>query len=194
MSDRLSLIQKHVSDQSALERHILEAVKRQRAEDMVRADPDVNTLLIEIERTLESHLDALGKLAESYDAKTESVFKKAFTAAAGVVAGLYDQVRSEEISRDLRDDYTALSLAAMGYTAFTAFGLTIKEPRIADLAERHLKDLTPLLVSISEKLPVYVVKETVKENPEATVDATVGPEAVRRTQSAWAREVTESLA
>ncbi len=194
MSDRLSLIQKHVSDQSALERHILEAVKRQRDEDIVRADPDVNTLLIQIERTLESHLDALGKLSDSYGAKAESVLKKAVTAAAGVVAGLYDQVRSEEISRALRDDYTALSLAAMGYTAFTAFGLTVKEPRIADLAERHLKDITPLLISLSEKLPVYVVKETVKENPEATVDATVGPEAVRRTQSAWTREVTESLA
>jgi hypothetical protein len=194
MSDRLSLIQKHISDQSALERHILEAVQRQREEDEVRADTDVNTLLIEIERTLEAHLDALGKLAQSYDAKTESALKKAITAVAGVAAGLYDKVRSEEVSRMLRDDYTALSLAAMGYTAFNAFGLTVKEPRIADLAERHLKDITPLLVSISEKLPLYVVKETVKENPEATVDATVGPEAVRRTQSAWKREVTESLA
>jgi hypothetical protein len=194
MSDRLTLIQKHISDQSALERHILEAVKRQRDEDVVRADPEVNTLLIEIERTLESHLDAMNMLASSYDAKSESMLKKAITAVAGVAAGLYDQVRSEEVSRMLRDNYTALSLATMGYTAFTAFGLTIKEPRIADLAERHLKDLTPLLVSISEKLPTYVVHETVKENPEATVDATVGPEAVRRTQSAWTRDVTESLA
>ncbi len=194
MSTRLDLINKHLADMTAVERHILEAVQRQRENDTVRNHIQVNTALIEIERVLTEHTEHLTKLSEEYGGDGENVFKKALTAAAGIAAGLYDQVRDDTMTRMLRDDYTALSLTAMGYTAMHTFGLAIGEARIADVALKHLKHVTPLLVEISKLVPITTALETATDHDGFTVDATVGPQAVTNTQAAWDRSVTESLA
>ena len=190
--ERTEAIQKHLADMQAVEKHILEAVQRQREEDLVRNDLDTNKLLIEVERTLKEHVQALANLSEEYDGEGESALKKAITAAAGVVAGLYDKVREHELTRMLRDDYTALSLASMGYTTLHTFGLAVKEQRIADVALSHLKEITPLMVEISKVLPVVTAREVAKENDFA-VDTSVGEEAVRNTQTAWDASVTERV-
>ncbi|MDX1547931.1 MAG: hypothetical protein R3247_13130, partial [Rhodothermales bacterium] len=142
MSQRQDAIRKHTADQLALERHILEAIERQRGDDTLKADARANKVVIEIERTLRGHVEELERLAEDLDAGVQSALKKAVTEVLGLAAGLYDKVREHPVSRMLRDDYTALSLAAMGYTAYHSFGLAIGEDRIATLAERHLRNLT----------------------------------------------------
>ena len=147
--------------------------------------------MINIERTLKAHVDALEQLIEAYDGKAESLLKKAVTEVLGAVAGLYDKMREHSVSRILRDNYTALSLAAMGYTAYNAFGLAIHEKQVAEVAQRHLRELTPLLIDLSKVLPHTVVREVNEENEDFAVDATVGDEAERITQAAWAPEVTE---
>lgn len=193
MADRKDALQKHTSDMLALERHILEAIERQRTSDDVRNAVEANKLIIEIERTLKQHVSALEGLVAEYGAEGESIVKKTFTELAGIVAGLYDKVREHPVSRMLRDDYTALSLASMGYTSYHTFGLAVQEPRVADLALEHLKDLTPLLIEISKVLPLVVAKEVYEENQNSfPVDGTVGPLATSNTQTAWSREVTET--
>lgn len=187
--DRKDAIHKHVSNMLAVERHILEAIERQREEDDVRENVQANELIIKIERVTKQHVTALEELADSYDTTGESALKKAVTGVLGVFAGLYDKVRDYEVSRMLRDDYTALSLAAMGYTAFHTVGLALNEQRIADTAIRHLRDLTPLLVEISKTLPLVVAEEAGREI-DGTVDTTVGARAVRNTQEAWEPTVT----
>lgn len=193
MSDRTNAIQKHTADMLSVERHILEAVERQREDDALRGHLEANKVVIDIERVLKEHTAALENLAESYDAGPQSAFKKAVTEFLGVVAGLYDKTREHKVTRMLRDDYTALSLAAMGYTSYHAFGLAIGEERIAQLALKHLKDLTPLLVSISKVLPVVTVQEVAEEN-EFPVDREAGKRSVAATQSAWSHDVVERTA
>ena len=182
-------IKKRLSDQLALERHILEAVERQRGEDSLRENLEANKVVIEIEQVLKSHVATLETLADEYGAGTSSLLKKAVTELAGVAAGLYDKVRDQEVSRMIRDDYTALSLAAMGYTAFHTFGLVIQEQRIADVALSHLKDLTPLLVRISQVLPLVVASETAKDLG-LNLDPNIGATAANNTHQAWRHEVT----
>ncbi len=194
MSTRLDQITKHLADMQALEKHILEAVERQRGNDTVRSHVEVNKTLIEAERILNEHVDHLERLAKEYGGEGESLFKKAVTTAAGVAAGLYDQVRSDTMTRMLRDDYTAFSLTAMGYTAMHSFALAIKEPKMAEMALAHLKHITPLLVEISKLVPVTTVLETATDHDGLAVDATVSSEAVRNTQQAWEHDVTNSLA
>ena len=194
MSDRLDLITKHIADISALEKHILEAVERQRADEAVKSMVDVNRVVIETERVLKGHLTALDALAATYGAQGESLLKKAAVGILGAAAGLYDKLRESEVTRAIRDDYTALSLAAMGYTAMHAFGLGVNEPRIADLAGRHLKDLTPLLVELSKLIPATTLQELAKENPDMAVATDKVSEAVTNTQRAWERDVVNSLA
>ena len=191
MSERKSAIQKHTSDMLAVERHILEAIERQRADDDLREYLEANKVVIEIERVLKGHVAALETLAERYDTGSESVIKKAVTEILGKAAGLYDKVRADKVTRMLRDDYTALSLAAMAYTTYHAFGLAIKEQPIADLALQHLKNITPLLVEISKVIPAVAVHEVAEESDFA-VDDSVAADAVRNTQQAWSPSVTAS--
>ena len=191
MSERTNAIQKHTADLLALERHILEAIERQRTDESLKTEIEANKVVIQIERTLTNHIAALERLVDEYGGEAESIFKKAITEVLGVAAGLYDKMREHPVSRMLRDDYTALSLTAMAYTAYHTFGLAISEPKIADLAGRHLREITPILVEISKVLPHVVAREVAEENDEFPVDATVGAAAERNTQAAWAPEVTD---
>lgn len=184
MSDRQNEIKKHVSDMLAVEEHILEAIQRQRQDETVREHLEANKILIEIERTLERHVETLKEFADQYGAGGESRIKKAVTEALGFVAGLYDKVRDHKVSRMLRDDYAALSLSAMSYTALHTFGLAIRENKVADLALRHLEETTPLLIEISRTLPHLVVDE-VGDRLDKQVDASASHAAVQNTQRAW---------
>lgn len=190
--DRQEAIRKHISDQFAVEKHILDAVGRQRDDGRLKDNVEANKVVIEVERVLNRHIEALRELADHYDADVQPLAKEALTKVLGTAAGFYDRVRGKHpLSRDLRDNYTALSLAAMGYTAFHTFGLAIGEQRTADLAQRHLKDLTPLMVEISKALPDVVARE-VGEQTDFPADASVAKQATANTQEAWDREVAES--
>lgn len=191
--DRKESLHKHLSDMLAVEQHILDAVEQQRDDDRLRDNVKANKVIIELERVLKEHVSALEALADQYDVKAQSAAKEALTKLLGVAAGIYDRVRGKHpLSRDLRDNYTALSLAAMAYTAFHTYGLAVGEERIATLAQRHLKDLTPIMVELSRVLPEIVAEEVERES-DFPADASVGPEAVRNTQEAWSRETIESL-
>ena len=191
MEARIDAIQKHTADLLALERHILEAIERQRGADVLKTEIEANKIAIQIERTLTTHITVLETLVEEYGGAAESIFKKAITEVLGGLAGLYDLVREHPVSRMLRDDYTALSLTAMAYTAYHTFGLAIGEQKIADIAEKHLREITPILVELSKVLPHVVAREVAAENDEFPVDASVGELAERNTQRAWRPEVTE---
>ncbi len=184
MSDVQSELRKHTSDQLAVVSHVLEAVERQREDENVKANLDANQVIIEVERVLKAQVAALEGMVDAAGSDVEATIKKAVTDALGFAAGLYDKVREHTVSRMLRDDYTALSLVAMGYTAYHAFGLVVKDSRVADLALNHLKQITPLLVRISQVLPI-VVAEEVAQNQDMHFDRSVGEQAVTNTQSAW---------
>jgi hypothetical protein len=102
---------------------------------------------------------------------------------AGVVAGLYDKVRKHPISRLLRDDYTALSLAATAYSMLYTTGLAIRELPIANVALRHLQELTPLVMELSRILPAAVVKELAED--DSNIDQTILGLAQENTLKAW---------
>ncbi len=193
MSNRQDQIKEQIADQMALQDHVLEAIERQRGDAEVLKNVEANKVIIEADRVLKEHIAELKTIAREYNAEGESSIKKAVAEVLGVAAGLYDKMRDYKVSRMLRDDYTAFSLVAMGYTSFHAFSLTVGEPRLAELAVRHLKDVTPVLVEISRVLPVVVVDETAREIGTG-VDATVGARAVQDTQAAWDRSVVQSPA
>jgi hypothetical protein len=184
VSNRTDHIKEHISDQLALEHHILDAIQRQREDESMRNNLEANKVVIEIERVLKEHTAALENLSDEYEAGSRGTLKRAVTEVLGIAAGLYDKVRNYKVSRMLRDDYTALSLAAMGYTALHAFALTIKEERLAEVGLRHLKDLTPLLVDLSRVLPLTVAEETVKEG-DYPMEKGAGARAAENTHNAW---------
>ncbi len=166
---REKAIRKHLSDILAVIQHVLEAVERQRGAETVRERPDVNELVIRIERVMKAHVGEIEKLIGTYGAARESLLKKVVTGALGAAAGVYDKRRKYELSRMLRDDYTALNLAAISYVMLHTFGLSIGEENVAEVAHRHLTNIPPLLKNIRETIPHAVLAEIAEQDKFAVV-------------------------
>lgn len=186
MSDKNEKLQQYVSDMLSLEKHIHDAIRRQRDSDNVKAHAQTHNLLSRAESTLDEHISHLESHLKAVGGNSASPLKEAVSAVAGAAAGIYDQVRESEVSRMLRDDYTALSLAAISYTMLHTTGLALGSRETADIALRHLQHWTPMIVEISEIIPLVVAQELAED--VSTISPSAGQEAVRNTQGAWSRE------
>ncbi len=115
-----------------------------------------------------------------------TVVKEAVAAAAGTLAGIYGKVRPHPVSRMLRDDATALSLAAIGYSMLHTAAVALREARVATVAQRHLRDVTPLVMHLGRVIPAAVVVELGEDFPN--VDADAAQHGVAAVREAWAQE------
>jgi hypothetical protein len=118
----------------------------------------------------------------------EPTLKKTASAVIGTLAGVYGTwLREDPVSRSLRDDYTALSLAAISYTMLHTTARGLGDTRVAEMALRHLCDLTPLIVDLSKSIPVVLTEELTAEGrilyPEEA------RKALEETHRAWSCEV-----
>ncbi len=179
----------YIGDAISLTKHIHEAIERQMNDDRVKNDPDAYPIITRLDGVLESQISALQVHMKSLGGDASSPIKEAVSAIAGVAAGLYDKIRTDPVTKMLRDDYTALSLLSMAHTTLHTTGLALKHQPTADLAQSQLMDITPIIVDISEKIPLVTVRELVDAGE--TVDTSVGQEAVRNTQKAWSRDVAQ---
>jgi len=185
--DRMDTVRHYVSDMLATEKHIREAVEGQVQDESVKQQPQASQLIQRMHTTLQQHVDQLERQSEQLGGGSSGL-KEAVTSTLGTVAGLYDKVRTKQVSRMLRDDYTALSMAAISYTMLHTTALALNERSTADLALRNLKDITPLITEISQVIPPVVATELREDHPG--LSATSGQEATRNTQEAWDAKVT----
>lgn len=182
MEKRQETLRQYVSDMQATEKHIHEAVTRQTDDESVKQQPEASRLINRLHQTLDTHINTLESHNKMLDGSSSSI-KDAITTTLGAMAGLYDKVRTKQVSRMLRDDYTALSLAAISYTMLHTTALGLNDQHTADIALRHLKDLTPLITEISRIMPQVVALELTEDHPNLNVSS--APESMRRTQEAW---------
>lgn len=184
MHDSHENLRPFVADMAAVEKHILEAVERQLGDDDTKKFPEVLRLLQRVESTLRRNVQALENQLQSFPGgSVAGAVKETVTGVLGVFAGLYDKVRREPVSRNLRDDYTALNLAAVSCTMLHTSALALHHQPTADLALRNLRELAPLIMELNEVIPQVVVRELTEEGK--AYDASLAQRAVRATQEAW---------
>lgn len=180
------ILQQYVSDMVALDKHIIEAIERQLGDDRIDAYAGVRSIITSMKTTLETQVSGLEQQLSSVGGETSAPVKEAISAIAGIAAGLYDKVRHDPVSKMLRDDYTALSLASVGYTMLHTTGLALNHSGVANMALAALKEMTPLVVKISQLIPGIVVQDLAEE--EVQIAPGVEAQAVQNTQVAWSRE------
>jgi len=178
-------LQQHVSDMVALDRHILNAVDRQLMDTNASSYANVRELLESTREMMSSHISRLEEELDILGRSPTSPIKSAVSSAAGSAMALLDRVKHAHVSRMIRDNYTALSLASVSYSMLHTTALALKSHRIADVAQRCLTEVTPLIVRYSEQIPVVVVNEMARD--ALPVDVTISQIAVDSTQRAWAQ-------
>jgi ferritin-like metal-binding protein YciE len=158
----------YLGDMIAVESHIEEALDRQldlakkskvagpaiqRFHDMVKANRD----------TLRAHQEETGSTAGNPIAE-------AGAAILGKAAGMIDKVRTDTVSKALRDDYTAFNLAAISYTMLQTTALAVNDKKTAELAAKGLKSYAGAIQEINHLIPEVVVEELKEEEriPNAT--------------------------
>jgi hypothetical protein len=170
--DRNEAINSYISDMLSLEDHIEKAVRSQ-LED-----------LKDLHRRLEHHISDLRSLSERRNAGgiVESV-KRAGSVVAGVAAGVIDLIRSEGLPKNLRDDYTAFSLASIGYSMLYTTALALDDQEVAELAQVHFSDYAGAVIRLHKLVPTAVVRYLRQEGLPASEG--VLPEINRTIEEVW---------
>jgi hypothetical protein len=78
------------------------------------------------------------------------------------------------VSKDFRDNYTALSLSNISYVMLATTALACNDRETAELAGRHLKDNAGFVMEIGKLIPYVVVRDLKDEsdlNPNAIEEA-----------------------
>jgi len=184
MKQRDEVLQKYVSDMIAVEDHIANAVQRQTEhEDVYKHHPQARQIIQSIAHMTEQHANHLKQHLEAIGGDPAKGIKEIATSALGAIAGMYDKVRNETVSKMLRDDYTALNLAAVSYTMLHTTGLALQDQRTADLALRHLEHYSDIIMQINQIIPNVVVADLRDDVPMIN-DAAI-QQAMQNTQNAW---------
>ena len=180
--DKNEAINSYISDMLALEDHIEKAIRSQ-LEDL-KNYPDVVTELRQIHRTVEHHISDLRGLSERRGAAgVKEAVKRAGSAVMGAAAGVIDLVRTEGLPKNLRDDYTALSLASIGYVMLHTTGLSLDDREVAELAQQGFTDYAGAVSRLQAAIPAAVVAFLQQDGLPARQD--VVPQIRRTIEEVW---------
>jgi hypothetical protein len=153
----------YITDMLALEDHIMTAINAQMA-DMQKDFPEYATAAAKAADVTNTHIAALQALKMKRNIDTGSAVadavKRAGSAMAGLGAAAINLVRSDEkLSKNLRDDYTAYSLATVGYEMLLTTSLAFNDQEVAQHARVHFADYAKVVMELSRAIPSAVVKE-----------------------------------
>ena len=155
----------YVGDMAALESHIEEALDRQLIE--VKDDPVALAAVRDFHDMVKQHRDTLKAMEEETGKTIGTPIKEAGAALIGKAAGIIDLLRTEGVSKGLRDNYAAFSLAAISYSMLHTTATALGDSRVASLAERHLRDHADAIMRINEIMPGVVFRELEKDGHQA---------------------------
>jgi ferritin-like metal-binding protein YciE len=178
----------YITDMLALEDHIEKALQGQ-ITDFRDEHPQVVPHLVTLHAKTRSHIAALKALAETRGTGKSGiaeVVKRAGATVAGLGAAVIDMLRSEKLPKDLRDDYTAVSLAAIGYVMLLTTARALDDAPVADVAEQHLRNYASSIMTLTQIIPGAVV--TFLQQEELPARGDVVPDVVRTVVEAWQSE------
>jgi hypothetical protein len=175
-------LQTYVSDLLALSKHIEVPVERQLNADSANY-ADALAILTDIKNVVSGQRAGLEAELARLGGHGASGIKSAWSALLGAGAAALGSVRKTQVSKNLRDDYTALGLASISYTMLHATALGLGENATATLAQRHLEQITPLIVRISKTIPAVVLQE-LRDDGEA-VQVSAADISAKLTHAAW---------
>jgi len=190
--DTTEAINSYLTDMLALEQHIEVAIGAQ-VKDL-KDEPQVLVMALEaIHVTVQHHIESLKEIIGARDAGAANSIAEAVKRAASVLAGAgaaaVDLVRNEKLPKDLRDDYTAFSLATVSYVMLLSSAMSLNDQPVAELAERHLKHYTKVVMKLNNIIPSAVIAELREEGLPAREEQL--PAIARTLKGVWSDPYNE---
>ncbi len=151
------IVTKYLADMVGVVGHVYQAIDKQVKE--TQDEQDINPLLVRVRDGLEAQTNSLRDRLEALGGKPTSPIKEFAASALGVAAGVIDKLRAEEVSKMLRDDYTALGLVNISYTMLITTSLACGDRDTADLCFRNLKESAGYEMEIGKVISYAVVRD-----------------------------------
>lgn len=179
-----NVLQHYTSDMKGATVHIVEAFHIQLADSRVQQIPAVVSLLNKLHTTFDAQSKELDTHLSRFGGDTAGTLKAAVTAVTGTLAGLYGKLRQDPVSKILRDNYTALSLAQVSNSMLHTTALGVGDQLLAGATLRHMKEIAPLIIEVGEAI-LPVVEQELSE--EVTVAAGSSATALENLRQVWSR-------
>lgn len=187
MTDTAQKNQKAISDWLgdivALEGHVEEAMDRQ-----LKLSSSSNEVTAAIKRyhdTVRDSKQRAEQYQEKYGTTAGNPIIKAGTNLLGKAAGMIDMIRTDSVSKALRDDYTAYNLLAISYTMLHTTSMALKDDATKAFAEQGLRTYAGLVQDINHVIPEAVVTDLMAGEGQDVIDANVVAECRKKVDSIW---------
>jgi hypothetical protein len=152
-------VAKYIEDLHSLISHGLQPVSHQVGEHRQRDHAAAVQFIGELQRTLQEHERQLSmRLADLGTSPTTGI-QDAAASIAGFVAGIYNQVRSEAVSKSVRDDYTFVSHCAVSWLMLMSTARSLGDHETEELAEQGYRDCAKLVMRIDRLMPELILEE-----------------------------------
>jgi hypothetical protein len=184
--DRLLIEQ--LREQLAIEEDLCTMLEEQIDDILETKYSEARNLLISAKEVLIRHFIALNETLDKLemhdtDSRALEIKHKSNGIDTQSESNSSNEQKNRKISRILRDDYSALNLVTISNTLLHTLALAIDNQYVADLALRHLENLTPLVVRLGELMTDVVTLELHAELPE--IDLKSAKIALQNTKLAW---------
>lgn len=180
--DPREAVNSYITDMLALEQHISKALESQVA-DLTKY-PELVGQIRGFLGTVGGHISTLEMLTKSRGGEgAGGAIKKVGSALLGFAAGAVDLVRNESMPKNLRDDYTAFSLATIGYVMLQTTALGLGDRETGDIAQRHLANYAKIVMTLNHIIPPATLRFLSEEGLPVRQD--VISEIAKNIDSVW---------
>jgi len=152
-------IAKYVEDLHSLVSHGLQPFSLQLGESALKDHPEARTAIEQFRTTLQQHESLLDQRMKALGTSPTTVVQDAAAALTGVAAGLYNHVRTEAVSKSVRDDYVFLGMCNVSWLMMLTTARSLADHETEELAEQGYRDTARMLMEIDRLMPTLVVQE-----------------------------------
>ena len=168
--DPREAVNSYITDMLALEQHISKALESQVAD--LSNYPELVGHIRGFLGTVGGHISTLEMLTKARGGEGGGgAIKKVGSALMGLGAGAVDLVRNEGMPKNLRDDYTAFSLATIGYVMLHTTALGLGDRETGDIAQRHLANYAKVVMTLNHIIPPATLRFLSEEGLPVRQDA-----------------------
>ncbi len=172
-----------LADVHALVNYGLKAISEQIAHLQESNYPEVIHELRQIRTRLENHEVVLLNRQRILGRGAGAPIKDAFSALAGVAAGIIAGMRSDEALRCVRDDSTFINHLAVSYLILDTTAAAVSDTETQSIAESGYRDTARTLIEIDRLLPSLVLEELRRDGVKVLAD--VSAQVRRSVKDAW---------
>ena len=179
---RQETITKYLGDMKSVVSHVQTAMERQR--DDFKDKPEVSQTIGRIALGLKGQDESLGKRLEALGGSPTHPVKEVVSDALGVMAGLYNKVRTEGAAKGLRDDHVALNLVYISYSTLHTTAVALGDAQTAALAKRSMVESAKFVGEVDRLVSPTVFKE-LQDGDFGSLDSTAPEQTRSAYREAW---------